>query len=899
MPSISPAVLGSAVYTVTDSRGLVADLRLDVVPTSPYAGFQVRFPAAAAGVTATLRRGGVDLDLPVTDGTYSFPAIFTGPSRRIDVIVSTNGPETVLDCEIRATPTAVADEVWSVRARADDPQTWQFTQVNDIGGDPTITRLLCDPVSGFTISAPTLSGGAVREKDTVTLTAAAATGTAAAPTYVGTAPTASYRWTKTGFVPITAFPACSASQTMTFAAPGVYGARTIGIAQEVWFETGCGTVGFLNASAPAQNLTIAPRPQHLALVLDRSGSMAAGSRWQHATTAAQVMANLFIAMRSGVEPADRITELVFEDATCSWHALPISPQITPVLPLSNLAAADGLVCGTNFGSPGACTPIGDGLIKAIDDLGALGVADNPHFTIVLLTDGYENSGTVVVDPNTVVPAAVQRYQVARQAGIVRQNVNSRLSLYTIGVGATVQQDVLDALATQAGGSYRLVAGVDEVEVVTAMTAMASMSQAAETREPDPFAANSPRVVKIESGVNRLAVAVLGTAEGDVIELARRPAGSGSFTPVAATVKKCGSHDFVWVDVAKLFGGDETAVPALDWQITRRSGGTVQSIADEHLLVFVDLFVRTDVVFDRDHYDTGDPIVLTARLRAGDQPVTGASVTVELARPGESLGTYLATNSGNYKPGRPQRPDPHSPKAQMLAHLLHTHDLPDLPIVTPSGFFQDGSDLLYDDGAHDDGQADDGNYANRYLDTDKEGTYTWRVTIEASLPDGSDIRRVLTLSRWVGISVAPQNSPILTAAPIKFETVLRTAVTVVPADAKKELLGPFRAGDVRFAVRDGNFQTGEAQPNPDGVEYPRTDGGVLLSRYDGGYTRIVECPIGGSATVTVTVKGIELPPVVVGEPGTAGGGCLPGCLPGLVGVLLGKLLRLLRRLLRRP
>jgi hypothetical protein len=275
------------------------------------------------------------------------------------------------------------------------------------------------------------------------------------------------------------------------------------------------------------------------------------------------------------------------------------------------------------------------------------------------------------------------------------------------------------------------------------------------------------------------------------------------------------------------------------------------------------------------------------------------VTVELARPGESLGTFLATNSGDYKPGRPRRPDPQAPKAQMLAQLLQTHEWADLPIITPTGIFVDGSDTLYDDGAHGDGQADDGNYANRYVDTDKEGTYTWRVTIEASLPDGSQIRRVLTLSKWVGISVAPKTSQVLTAAPIKSGNVLLTAVTVVPCDARKELLGPFRAGDVHFAVRGGSFQAAEVRPNADGVEYRRTDGGVMLSRYDGGYTRIVESPIGGSATVTVTVKGVELPSVVVGEPKTDGPGgrpgCLPGCLPGPARLLLG----LLRRLLNRP
>ena len=73
------------------------------------------------------------------------------------------------------------------------------------------------------------------------------------------------------------------------------------------------------------------------------------------------------------------------------------------------------------------------------------------------------------------------------------------------------------------------------------------------------------------------------------------------------------------------------------------------------MVFVDLVLAAEVVFDRDRYSTGQPMVLTCRLRFGDEPVTGAKVFVELARPGESLGTFLARNGSNYRPGQPDGP----------------------------------------------------------------------------------------------------------------------------------------------------------------------------------------------------------------------------------------------------
>src|SRR6185369_5989460 len=112
-----------------------------------------------------------------------------------------------------------------------------------------------------------------------------------------------------------------------------------------------------------------------------------------------------------------------------WHN-GISPLIGPVpgLALGTPSTIDGAVCGAKFGLPGSFTPIGDGLITALDSLGTLGVANDPKFTIILLTDGFENTGTIKVDSNTVTPASTQTFAAARVANATRQGVNSRLSI---------------------------------------------------------------------------------------------------------------------------------------------------------------------------------------------------------------------------------------------------------------------------------------------------------------------------------------------------------------------------------------------------------------------------------------------------------------------------------------
>jgi hypothetical protein len=891
-PSLSPASVGSTVYTATNSKGLVADLSFDFAGTGTFVEFKVSYPQAAAGVQVKLEQGGISLALPAHDTTT-----FASLHRRIDADAAASGSDTVLTCKITSTLGVGSNEAWRVQASSSSPQTWQLTQGDNTPVDPTITRIMCDPVAGFMITAPTLAGSTVKEKDTVTLTASPATGPVAAPTVVGSpAPPVSYSWTKTGNLAISDFPHCSASQTMSFNAPGVYAPQTVDIVQEVWFEGGCppSAAGFLRSAAPAQSLTIAARPQHLALVLDRSGSMT-GPRWENAKTAARILAHLFVAMRSSVVAADRIEEIVFEDASCSWHAAPIDKRITSVLPMSSIGSADGQICGVNFGPAGTCTPIGDGLIKAIDDLAALGVANDPHFTIVLLTDGYENSGTIRVSGNTPAPAPpVQDFWTARQTGTAR-DVNARLSLYTIGLGPTVQEDVLDALAVPQG--YRHV--VDVNQVGDAMAQMVSFSQAAQRVAPEPIAGtgDTQRLVKVDPGVSRLAVSVEWSSSTDTIGLAWRKQGTtGPFDDISkpggdAAVKKCPTHGFIWVDVAALFtvGGVQNPVPPTEWQIVHyNSSAAAQPLPDSDLLVFVDLFVRADIVFDRERYRTGDPMVITARLRAGDDPVTKATVTVELARPGESLGTFLATNGAGYKPpAKPTGADPDAPKAQMLKDLLSKHERgPGLPIVTPPSIFEDGSNQLFDDGAHHDGAAGDGNYANRYLALDKEGTYTWRFAIAGELADGSVFSRVMTISKWVGIKVDPAGSPVTTSVlPSPAGTQL-TQVTVYPKDRNGEFLGPFRPDEVIFKSSSCPFQKEERRTVPEGVIYPQKDGGTMISRYDGGYTRVVECKEGEQSTISIIVQGQKLGPVTTGQP-------KGGCLPSLLKLPLGWIHRLRR------
>lgn len=849
MPTITPNATGQTSYTITGSKGLVADLRLDIDALTPR-DFTVTYPTAEP-VTITLVLGGTSkVLLPgpplIADGTFA--------GRSITTSTTPSGPNTILTCTIAVTAGSVLNEAWRVRGGNANSINWQFGQTENNPGDLTITRIMSDPVAGFTI-AP---GSPVLENDSVTLTPVSPFGPPLTPTVVGApAPAVNYLWEYTGDVAITSvptFPNCTAAIGMNFTAPGVYGSKTISITERVWFEGGCPTIELLNATSAAQNLTINPRPQYLMLVLDRSGSMA-GTKWENAKLAGRILGHLFGALRSGVNGADRVGILVFEDAACSWHMPPVSPLIAPVLALSDANTASNGICGLAFGPAGACTPIGDALIKAMDMLGTLPSTGSPRYNVILLTDGFENAGSVRVGSAASIPAFVSDFAVARTGTPQRAQVNANLRLFAVGLGATVDGPVLDALPLPPGagaqGTYRQI--TDVADLAGAIGEMVSYSQgagvlatAAAPVAADPAPLAQQRYFSTEGRVNRLALAVKWANPADTLTISRRAKNTAdAFVDVAPSLRQCDAHGFASVDVASLFPGGEPAVTELEWRVVHTSGGAAQAIPATGIMVWVDLFVRAEITFDRDRYTTGDPMVITAVIRAGNHPVPGATIKVELARPGESLGTFLSQPLRKQtQPGRGAA-DPNAPKPAHLVALLNQRDLADLPLDTPASIFTDGSNQLFDDGAHRDGSANDGNYANTYDATAKEGAYTWRFTITGNAPGAGAFNRVITVSKWVDIQIDPIASIVAIDFNAPAPAGLRAAaISVNPRSRTGELLGPFREHDVRFIASAGTFQ------------------GPLVSHLDGTYSRtlIYSGPV--TPVVTIEVQGKTLPPAIV-------------------------------------
>ena len=888
-PFISPTTIGVGPYTINNSKNALINLTLSA-GLGDSAEFSVTYPSGP-GVQVALVKGGISLNLLPSPAGQPFAG------RTIAVSTTPSGGNTILTCDITVTSTASPGEAWAIQVSGLAGGLLNFSMAMFLA----VTRLMCDPVAGFTITANTLSGSTVKEKDTVTLTSASALGPPATPTVVGApAPVISYLWSYTGSIAITEFNAgCVASPNFIFLSPAVYADVPIALTLTVWYDSPCPNPGFLNNStSPAQILSIQARTQFVMLVLDRTGSMW-GPKWDNAGAAARMLAQLYVSLRKGVSPNDQVGIMAFEDNQCIWHLPPRDASMDPpVMPLNSPTAVENMICAVNLGNPGSCTPIGDALVQAMQDLQNAynaNPAANPSFTIILVTDGIENSGHVYVDSETynqMTPsekAVVQSFDSARTAFA---NVNATVSLYTIGVGTDtqVQAHVLDQLAIKGKARFRLVN--DPTDIIDGIVQMVSFSRDAAKvslypgapPQPDPNAGTiaQKRYFTLAPKAGRLAILLeWGTTDPtDSIELAYRAYDSGTssfhgvFTPVAGATKLCPTHGFLGEDLALTLGsGSSENVPATEWRIVHRRtsapGDHSVAIVDNKTMIIEDLYVKADIVFDRDQYRTGEPMVISAYLRAGDQPVTGARVMVELERPGEGMGTFFVNNAAlvpNFittvkvsshaasAGAAATGGDPASLKLAYLNRLLAANNLTALPYLTPHSIFPDGSNELFDDGAHQDRRAGDGIYTNVYTSTDREGTYTWRFTITGTLPDGTPFSRVITLSKWVGVNVDLSASTVQVTYGVNAPAgYLAAQVFVTPVDVRGQYLGPFKMSDLQFQTSVGSFP-----------------GGMIMDA-NGRYSQIVQYRPNEVPVVTITVQGKTFMPVVVSK------GCLGSIL----------------------
>ena len=711
--------------------------------------------------------------------------------------------------------------------------------VEPAAGDISIDRVLAVPTIMNLQSNPPAP---IREQTAVTISASVSHAVLANPAPIlalpalpvivsAWAPDPANTLALPGFVPTGA--------TGNFTAPAVYATTPLNFILTSALDLAAnGTIDMTDPKNTATlALSILQARYGMVLVLDRSGSMGSSlgggmSKWQASVQAAHAWADLFRAFRTG--DTHRAGVVTFENDGCSWalsgaddvvfrnpSSAAAIPGATPMSALSGM----GNVTTWNLGTPQTCTPIGDGLVKAWDAIGAQLIPDD-RAAVVLMTDGYENSGAVTIA--SAMGSASATFGATRtdpSHSAANAIIGNRL--YTLALGTQVDDDRLNTLGS--GYYQQITTSVDEL--TPAFAAMlgdvlaANQLMAQPPLVADPDAPSNALYYRVSTGEKVLAFLVQWGTATDALRIGWRPQGSPATTPFTlvgvappnVTETKRSTHGLTRIDLPAVVGAGS---PATEWRLQHVNNLNVpQPLSATGALVMVDLVTDVEVGFDKKQFFIGETIGITARIASGGVAVTGATVQYDAARPGESLGTYLTQRAPIYKrlseePIR-QGADPPKGKGLMVKTLFATDRREDL------GFVEVAGQPLFDDGAHGDGAAGDGLYGARYTDTAKEGTYTFRIRVNGTLADGSQFSRIFTRSTWVGVKPDPDCLfPVWNSIPPQ-GGLIQSLLTIKPQTRAGEFLGPFRGDEISLNIYGGNL-VGQLQDGIDGTYSARIE-----------------------------------------------------------------------------
>ncbi|MEU0793479.1 vWA domain-containing protein [Amycolatopsis sp. NPDC005961] len=861
-PTIDPTTGGAAAYTMSDTSAFVTVFSVALqAGGGSQESFTLQYAETVTGVTSSLTHIDTGTGARITQQLPANGTLFVPPTGthqyQIDVVTETVQGDTV---NVGVTFTdlnggVVDGELWELRVSAGAPADWSLGFSSD---NVKVQWAAVNPVATLNVPATAV------ELQNLDLHAGNAM---PATTFAGTPPgfTAKYDWSYTGAAPITAIsnnptePTETDGTTLTVNLPSVYEQVPIQFGLNVKLTDTAGLyTGFLHNSTTAPT-TITQRRKDIVFVLDRSGSMALENRFENAKIASRVLVHLINGLLTGVGTDDRVAIVAFEDEVAGFRAGPPSSRIVALLPLTPLD--DALKAINNpafdFGAPGTNTPIGDGLIFAIDLLGNAGPITDQRFSIIMFTDGQENGGHVALVPASATPAnGAISFHDAVNSSSLRQAVldPKRCSLSAIALGPSADQNVLSKLSEFNGGVFALandpseltqhvgdiLADVQKVNAVTKATTPT-------TGVADPDAPPAPAVLpavyfSTEPSVDRLVLAVTPkagtTVFTDTIQLSRWD--GASFQPFPVEIQETQSDRALSVAQLPAVAKGKK----IDWRLIHGTGpSTAEELDPSQVLVYLDLHLLADVVLDKPSYLTGDRMVLTVRVRQDDQPIRGATVTATLDAPTVGLGQQLTALTGAASSSVAGSPDKPTWMEQRIGALLTKQQWKTLPRTCHggSGLFVDGTNGLFDpDG--------DGNYTNTFAKVFKEGTYVWHLSVAGTDLNGNPFTRELTITTFVRVKVDPKATKI-TVTRIAHDPsgMLAAQVVVLPQDKRGEDLGPGKDDEVIFALRDGAFQhVVNHQPAP--------------VQTDGTYQRVILFTNRQRPTLKVSAAGVLLPTI---------------------------------------
>lgn len=550
--------------------------------------------------------------------------------------------------------------------------------------------------------------------------------------------------------------------------------------------------GYLSITEVLKDLASTPPlaiKRDVMLVMDRSGSMSmdAGTgrtKIEEARDAASLFVQL---IRSGV--GDKIGLASFSTAATLNEGLGLVDAAKKNTLIGPAPYSGGKVGGL---TPAGLTTIGGGLQTANGQFPAPGPGVNQK-TILLMTDGLENTPPMVADVNPNL---------------------SGVDLSVIGFGTESSLDgiLLDRLAQQHGGLYTR-AGTGLQLKKFFVLAFGNIFEAGTLSDPEydlPASQNQKEITFRVCGEDTI-TAVLGWDRSDAsLMIQLQTPGGNTITAGTAGVESSAGRTWMFLRVPLPIAGERDGV----WQavVFRPGGGEFPPPAVD-MRFFVNVVAKGGPVLvrlnpDRKYYtgDSFNPLVML-RNANGSTP-RNAEVKLTVTGPADSIGNLLsrtklgpaASLGGDVIPAR-------------QATLQAVENNTGKPAVTYSTQTVD----LFDDGGHQDGAMEpDGIFGNVFPDLLKtEGTYTFHAV--ATYGDTCVATREAMWSLHIDVGVDPGKSDVTVNLGSPGPDGKRTGtVTITPKDVYGNNLGPGRGDGITVTGIPGTTVTGPVVDNGDGT-----------------------------------------------------------------------------------
>lgn len=351
------------------------------------------------------------------------------------------------------------------------------------------------------------------------------------------------------------------------------------------------------------------------------------------------------------------------------------------------------------------TSIGAGIQKAQQQLN-LGNTEKTQ-GMILLSDGYEN--------------------VAPYVSQVLPTIPGNTDIYTIALGPDSDQTLLNNVASATGGFYSYSPGTTRLALIY----------------------NSIRAKVTGQQVLAWIIGVIVQGQNlfhDVFV-------DGGASLVNFSLTWPGSDlDLVLIDPNGTLIDHNTTDPNISFS----SGGTFENYAvmnpvpgeytlkitgvsvtgqeEYNIIVTGESSLKMGVDFNKSVYGINEPILVTADIKDGNLPVTGATVTTEVTTPSKNSNIPKVTN-----------PDREPESGTSLNYDNSTGNYLD-----DSGkvFYYRSDLILFDDGLHGDGLANDGVYGNYFTNTSALGSYSFDVSASGIAPVSGNFARVQSKSTTV-------------------------------------------------------------------------------------------------------------------------------------------------------